>query len=117
MALDTVADYVKQVRIKVQDLVPDYRYTDEQIVEYLNEAILESRRIRPDLWLPLSRNPLPQYTISNMATAVPIDQMYRTAFVYYMAGQAQLSDQEDTEDQRAAAFIQKFAGQLTAGQV
>jgi hypothetical protein len=41
-----------------------------------------------------------------------MDPMYQTALVYYMCGIAQLRDDEETQDQRASAFIQMFRAQL-----
>jgi hypothetical protein len=37
---------------------------------------------------------------------------YRVAFLFFMVGFAQLRDEEDTQDTRAAAFIGKFTQQL-----
>lgn len=112
MSLETVADYLAKSRELLQDKVEPYRYGDDTLVDSLNTAIMEARRIRPDLWLSTFRSSLPSYDESAPTDVVDIDPMYRMAFVYYMCGQAQLSDQEDTEDQRAVAFLGKFAAQL-----
>lgn len=110
-ALDTVADYLTESRTLLQDVVVPYRYSDASLVAALNEGVQESRRARPDLWLGVTS--LPTYSALTTTTTVTIDQMYRMAFVYYMCGRAQLSDQEDTEDQRALAFLGKFSSTLT----
>lgn len=115
MALDTVADYIAKSRTLLLDEVAPYRYSDADLVESLNEGIQESRRTRPDLWLSKFRSGLPQYSTAALSAAVDIDEMYRMAFVYYMCGQAQLSDQEDTQDSRAMAFLGKFSTIMTPG--
>lgn len=112
-ALATVADYIAKSRTLLQDKVEPYRYSDSDLVDALNQGIQESRKTRPDLWLSKFRTGLPQYSTAALSTAVDIDEMYRMAFVYYMCGQAQLSDQEDTQDQRAMAFLGKFSTALS----
>lgn len=111
--LVTVADYVARTRTLLQDLIEPYRYSDDDLVEFLNEGILVSRHLRPDLWIGTFRGPLPSYSFASPTTAVVIDPMVRVAFIYYMAGSAQLADQEDTNDERASAFLSKFNAFLT----
>jgi hypothetical protein len=115
MALTTVQDFVDQVRTLLQDQVVPYRYTDAELVTNLNDAVFEARRIRPDLFLKTFSS-LPSYDTSGMSDEVDIDQMYRMSVVYYMTGLAQLRDQEDTQDQRATIFLNKFISQLTGVQ-
>lgn len=87
----------------------NYRYSDNQLLTALNSAVMESQRLRPDLWLRVTS--LPSYTVVD-TTAVTIDSRYRMAFVYYMIGMAQLRDAEETEDSRAAAFLTTFKRDL-----
>lgn len=115
MALDTVADYVARARNLLQDEVEPYRYATTDLVERLNEGIQESRRLRPDLWLSTFRGALPSYDPNSLTDAVKIDPMYRMAFAYYIAGTTQLTDTEDTQDERAMAFLGKFSTTLNAG--
>lgn len=114
MALDTVQDYVDRARVLLLDQVEPYRYPTTDLVEALNEGILEARRLRPDLLKTYLRTSLPDFDGSNMAASVPIDPQYRVAFVYYICGQAQLRDDENTQDSRAAAFLNKFVAQMTS---
>jgi hypothetical protein len=113
MALDTVQDYVTRARVLLLDQVAPYRYPDVDLVEALNEGIMESRRLRPDLMKDYFRAALPDFNTSGMSAAVPIDPQYRVAFVYYMCGNAQLRDEENTTDSRASAFLNKFVAQMT----
>jgi hypothetical protein len=113
MALDTVQDYIDRARVLLLDQVEPYRYPTLELVEALNEGILEARRLRPELFKSYFRSSLPDFDGSNMALTVPIDPQYRVAFVYYICGQAQLRDDENTQDSRAAAFLNKFVAQMT----
>jgi hypothetical protein len=115
MALSVVSDYLTRARSMLLDLTVPYRYSDTDLTFYLDEGILESRRQRPDLWLSTFRGALPQYSGQPVATAVIIDQQYQLAFVYYMVGRAIIIDQEDTEDPRAAGFMNKFNTTLNGG--
>lgn len=112
MALETVADYVREARILLQDVVPTYRYGDAELVSNLNLGIMTARRNRPDLFLSVST--LPYFSAIDVANLTPftMDPQYRVAFLFFMVGFAQLRDEEDTQDSRAIAFISKFTQQL-----
>ena len=112
MALDTVADYVARARVTLLDVVVPFRYPDEDLIEALNEGIIEGYKLRPDLFRAYFRGPLPSYSIANVMAPVPIDQAYRVAFMYYICGSTQMRDEENTQDSRAAAFLQKFNSSL-----
>lgn len=109
-ALATVADFVTSARVLLQDNTVTYRYSDTELVSALSLAMLAARRIRPDLFLGRF-SAIPAYA-ANDGTAVVIDDQYRTAFLYYIVGHAQLRDEEDTQDSRASALLGKFTSQL-----
>lgn len=110
MALDIVSDYVDYARELLQDTKNSpYRYSDASLVRALSLALPEAKKLRPDLFLNVT---IPAIT-ANDATAVPMDEMYRTSLVYYMCGIAQLRDDEEVQDQRAAAFLGMFQAKLT----
>ena len=112
-ALNTVGQYVEEARRLLQDEINPYRYPDDDLVDALTLGILEARRLRADLFLPLFDIPYftPSGTI-DMTAPVSMDPMYRSALVYYMVGRAQLRDDEPTTDQRAAGLMTKFTAQL-----
>lgn len=112
MALDTVQDYVDRARTLLLDQIEPYRYPTEDLVEALNMGILETRRLRPDLMKSFFRSSLPDFSASAMSDMVPIDPMYRVAFVYYICGHAQLRDDENNQDSRSAAMLNKFVAQM-----
>ena len=115
-ALKTVGQYVAEARTLLQDTVnvpvSGYRYSDADLVNALNIGLQEAYRLRADLFLSIVSFTVPGYATSDFALTVPIQMGYRQAFVYYMVGRMQMRDQEDTEDQRAAALLQKFVQQL-----
>jgi len=112
MALDTVQDYVDRARTLLLDQIEPYRYPTEDLVEALNMGILETRRLRPDLMKSFFRSSLPDFSTSAMSDTVPVDPMYRVAFVYYICGHAQLRDDENNQDSRSAAMLNKFVAQM-----
>lgn len=112
MALSTVQDYISRARTLILDESEPYRYPDVDLVEALNMAVYEARRLRPDLFQDLISGDLPQFDTSDMEAEVPIDPMYRLAFLYYVCGHAHLRDDEITQDNRAAAFLNKFTAQM-----
>jgi hypothetical protein len=112
-ALQTVADYIASARRLLQDETTGaYRYSDAALVEALNIAILEARRLRPDLFLGRF-DALPEYSVGSPAEDVVIDPQFRSAFLYYVCGHVQLSDTEDVTDSRGAVFLSRFTSQLT----
>ncbi len=113
MALSTVQDYVDGARVLLLDQVEPFRYSNADLVTALNYAILEARRLRPDLLRAYLGAELPEYSADDMGETVEVDQQYRVAFLYYVCGQAQLRDDENNQDSRASALMNKFNAVLT----
>jgi hypothetical protein len=107
--LATVQALLDEVRVLLLDTAVPYRYSDAELIRALNIAIMEARRLRPDLFLGSSFT-LPTYTVGTDAFA--IEPMYRPSFVYYVVGRAQLRDDEATQDARAGVLMNKFVAQL-----
>lgn len=110
--LDTVGDYIVECRRLLQDEVASpYRYPTADLVAALNLALLEVRRVRPDLLMPTFEV---AYFVDPDDTDTPVnfEPMYRTALVYYIVGRIQLRDDEQTQDARAGSLLTKFLGQL-----
>lgn len=112
MALDTVSDYLSTARTLLQDTFSgSYRYSDAELVNGLNLALLEMFKLRPDLFIGVTT--VPSYSAALPAASVTaVDQRYRTAVLYYICGHAHLRDEEQTEDARAGGFMTKFLAQL-----
>lgn len=110
--LSTVGDYLKEARVLLQDTRVPYRYSDEEMVRGLNIALMEARRLRADLFLPLFDVPVLAEAVPDPAVPVAMDPMYRSSLIYYVVGRMQLRDDEPTVDTRAAALLAKFTSQL-----
>jgi hypothetical protein len=135
----TVGAYLYATRVRLQDLVFPYRYSDPQVIASFNSAISDAQRMRPDMFLDLKyQQPLIKgdigdgfpdayYTLNDLVyvdppdnttvnpllgTYTPIPSKYNDAIVWYMSGHLQLYDVNDTQDQRAQAFLTKFQQQL-----
>ena len=105
----TVADYVADARTILQDLIPGYRYDDLSLLTALNVAMLEARRIKPELFVyNLAVNGQVQAFQEVDETYVEIEPQFRLAIVHGLIGHALERDQEDYQDQRATAFLALF---------
>jgi|SRR5215469_11958419 len=121
-----VSDYMATTRIALQDTISPYRYTDSRIIDALNSAMFEISRMRADIFLDAKYqhsvatdgsnygDMIPQlFTTSKTSATVPVPSLYRPAVEWYMSAWLQFDDVEDAQDQRAQAFMQKFAGRLS----
>lgn len=113
MAFNTVGDLITQARVLLQDVDSD-RYTDAVMVQALNEGLLETRRLRPDLFRGRMAQ-VPQYTTAQLAAHLTYEPMYIPALVNYVVGRVQLQDQEEFDDNRAALFMNAFTSRLVGG--
>jgi len=106
---NTVADYIADARTILQDLVPDYRYDDPSMLAALNAAMLEARRIKPELFVyNWEVEGQVQAFKAVDETYVDIEPQFRLAIVHGLIGHALERDQEDYQDQRATAFLAMF---------
>lgn len=112
-ALDTVGKIVARARTLLQDTVDPYRYPTADLIAALNEACMEAKRLRPDLYLRTLNLTMPSFAdVADTVSENQIPSEYRPAFVYYLVGNAQLQDEEDVQDQRATIFLNKFTAQM-----
>jgi len=113
-ALDTVADYVTQGRVLLQDTFgAAYRYSDLDFVQGINLGLIRARLLRADLFIK-TNGVVPYFDAMNDAP-VPFEPMYREGLLNFVVGQVQLRDAEDTTDERAAAMKNAFVTQLHYG--
>lgn len=108
--LATVQDYVTAARVLLQDTVATYRYPDADILAALNFAMIEARRARPDFFIGTT---VPSFSTVN-SDAVNIDEQYRLPVLLFVAGYAQLRDDEGTQDQRASTLMAIFKTSLVS---
>jgi hypothetical protein len=105
-SLDEVQDYINDARTILLDVIAPYRYDDPSLLVAFNVALLEGRRIRPDLFVYAA--PLVPYYANNDTTPVPLEQPFRLAFVFGLVAHALTRDQEDVQDARATTFMNLF---------
>lgn len=105
----TIADFIAAARIQLQDTLSQ-RYEDSLFRLALDIAFDEAYRIRPDMFM--DGTILPSFITADLTTVVPVPRGYQSAFLYYICGHVQLTDEEDTTDSRAAVYLNKFTAQL-----
>jgi len=110
MPLDlySVKSYMRDVRTILLDKIYPYRYDDISLLVAFNMALLEGRRLRPDLFVYRGSNHVPTYDTTDMDVPVPIEQQFRLAFVYGTCAHALARDQEDVQDERSNLFMSVF---------
>jgi hypothetical protein len=107
--LNTVADYMADARVQLQDLIPDYRYDETSMLTALNVALLEARRIKPELFVyNFAFGGQVQSFTEVDETYVDIEPQFRLAILHGLIGHALERDQEDVQDTRATAFLALF---------
>jgi len=110
-ALATVEDYIDDARVLLQDEVAPYRYDDTSMLTALNVTLLETRRLRPDLFLSFTTNiaedSIPQFTTVN-TDAVEIEAQFRLGVLHGLVAHALERDQEDIQDDRSTQFMNVF---------
>lgn len=115
--LETVTDYINDGRTLLLDEIPPYRYDDPSLLTALNVALLEGRRLRPDLFVfGPDGGRVPSF-FENDNSVVPMEQQFRLAFLHGMVGHALERDQEDTQDQRAVTFLTFMSNLLTGKKI
>jgi hypothetical protein len=111
--LNTVADYIADVRVLLQDTVQPYRYDDPSLLTAFNVTMLEARRIKADLFV-YNIDVLGQTQAFTAVddTYVAIEPQFRLAIEHGICGHALERDQEDVQDIRASSFLGMFTNGL-----
>ena len=91
----------------------EYRYSSASIVANINMGLIEMYRIRPDIFLE-NKFKIPVFNDADLSSALVIEQQYVPSLVYYAVGLCQMRDDEETQDQRASAFLGKFTSMLVS---
>ena len=92
-----------------------YRYEQSELISYFNIASTQLLRLRPDVFrvteqmLYVDPNET-DYTSDDYVFPYPI-QLYG-AFIYFIAGYAELRDDEFSDDARASKLLAKFETEL-----
>ena len=105
MLLSAVTDLCRDF---IQDLRTLYRCDDAVLVRFLNQALLEVKRLRPDLYIS-SGGVVTTYTTGDLDTVnFPIDETYVMPVVEFIVGMVEMTDDEFAVDSRAVAFLTVF---------
>lgn len=104
----TLQDVIDSARVTLQD-ADKVRYPDAQLLEYANDGITLAFKYRPDFRLG-------NYTVA-IGTYVATDQVpfpiqYQQLLKHYVAGRAELRDDEYSQDGRASALIGYYEKEL-----
>lgn len=106
----TVGDAVTEARVILNDSAGD-RYTDAQLASDFNNAIAQAKMLRPDAFI--LGEALPEFTTSEFTEDFPLAEIFFQSFVYYLAGNAELRDDEFAVDGRAMTLLAAFRRNLT----
>ena len=107
--MKTVGNALTQAREILQD-DPAVRYTDVQLVSYFNDCTAELKRLRPDLFI--FGEALPSFDDTELAEDFPFPQQYFQSFVYWIAGTAELRDDEFAVDGRSMTLIGRASSRM-----
>lgn len=106
-----VSDVIKQARYILGDTKEPYRYTQEELVLHVNSAVGEVKRVRPDHFDGVQDGDLP---LVQETDPFPLQDLLFIPCVFYVAGTAELVDDEHVDSQRAAGAVQRFYASLTS---
>lgn len=107
-----VSDAVDQARVILND-VDGTRYADADFYRYVNDAVVDARSLRPDLYVGSYGTPLTEVTA--LTDPIPLPDQFFTALTYLIAGRAELRDDEFAVDNRAMTLMSAFRKKLTEG--
>jgi hypothetical protein len=112
-ATRTFGGLLAEARGLLNDVVPISgapRFTDAELIDIANEAILEIRSKRPDAWLTWGlRKPIPAYTMPAAASVVlPIEDQFYSPLLFYVVGRAELVEDTFADNGRAITLMGKF---------
>ena len=89
------------------------RYPEAQLRNYVVDAIVEARSVRPDLFVATYQTPLPD-TLEG-ADPLPLPDQFFNTVCYFVAGKAELRDDEFANDGRAMTLLKSLTAKLTSG--
>jgi len=105
----TIQDVVDQARRDLlHDNKPDdtkRRYPNADLVRFINQGLLRTRDLRPDLWIGTFSTPWVDLAIGG---TFPLPAQYVPALAYYAAYRAELRDDEYGVKGKAGEFLKLF---------
>jgi hypothetical protein len=120
----TLDNLVDEVRLMLKDRRLPYRFTQADILESINSAFGELKRLRPDVFVGCCSEDgtivLPDFEEADLGltpdpTPFPIEQFLFMPIVFYAVGKLQLGDDEFAVDNRAMSLLGAFRQQVLGG--
>lgn len=108
----TYQDVVTEARVLLQDTDPsNYRYSDVVLLAIYNRGLQALARIRPDAFYDLYSNGslnVPELTEGTWTATFGLEMQFFNPLVAYVVGVAEITDDEYSEDGRAAMLLNSF---------
>ena len=101
----TFDQIISSVRRGFLNDVDKVRWSDEDLLEYANEAVVEIRRVRPDLFLGTYLQTIPVY---DGPDDFPLPRVYESFAKDYIVHRAHSREEEYVNDNRAVLFYSRF---------
>lgn len=113
MANPTVAQLIARARVDLNDTDADaYRYETSDLLGFVNSAVLEIWRNRPDFFY--GESSATQYVDADVTGSTEYRfPQFADVTVRYVVGRAEIRDDEFTNDGRAAQMLQMFSAAVT----
>lgn len=120
----TLDDLLGDIRQMLQDKRLPYRYDDATLLDRVNTAFRETKRIRPDAFIlgtpgvdEVTTTDPPTYTTADLGvtptpTAFPIDEIFYQPIVFHTVGTIELGDDQFAVDNRAMTLLAAFRASL-----
>lgn len=112
----TYQNLIDEAREILQDTDEDaYRWSETHLLNTLNRGLQELGRIRPDAYYDTFTTDdivVPEVTDATLGDTFPIPMMFYAALVMYIAGMAELIEDEFATDGRAITLITQFKQQV-----
>jgi len=111
----SIDDALTDARVILNDTAGD-RYTDADLVSDFNSAVSMTKMLRPDAFK--LGEVLPEITVADLGvlptpTDFPLPEIFYQSFIYYLAGNAELRDDEFAVDGRAMTLLAAYRRNLT----
>jgi hypothetical protein len=111
----SIDDALTDARVILNDSAGE-RYTDAQLVSDFNNAISQTKMLRPDVFK--LGEVLPEIAVADLGltptpTDFPLPEIFYQSFVYFLAGNAELRDDEFAVDGRAMTLLAAYRRNLT----
>lgn len=112
-ATRTFGSLLAEARGLLNDTVPISgapRFTDAELINIVNEALLQIKAKRPDAWLTYGlRRPVPTYVMpTDAGTVLPFEDQFYSPLLYFLVGRAELVEDTFADNGRAITLLGKF---------